>query len=106
MKPLLKTEYFFVLYRPGREWIKRKSVREQPLEGHLAWVKMLRERGTVRLGGPFKDDAGGMILLETTTLQAAIEITQNDPAVQTQVITPEVHPWHPAVGGDVQGKPW
>ena len=106
MKPFVKTEYFFVLYRPGAGWVQRKTVREQPLEKHVAYMKALRERGTLKLGGPFKDDAGAMVLLETTTLQAAIEIAKNDPAVQTHVLTPEVHPWHPHARGDIQDKPW
>ncbi len=106
MKTLTKNDYFCVLYRQGAEWIPRKPVREQPLTEHLAYMRDLQNRGTLALGGPFKDDAGGMIVLEADSLRSAVEISEKDPAVQAKILSCEVHPWHPAATGHIEDRAW
>ena len=69
MTELVKNDYFFVLYRWGTEWIPSKTVREQPLAAHLAYMKALRNGRTLKLGGPFKDDSGGMVVREADSLR-------------------------------------
>ena len=106
MEPQLKDSYFLVLYRPGAAWVTGQEIRKQPLGGHLAYMKTLRSSGTLSLGGPFKDDSGGMVILEVETRQVAEDIVWKDPAVQAQVLRFEVHPWHPAAPGRIEGRPW
>ncbi len=56
--------------------------------------------------GPFKDDLGGMIILEADDLTTAAEIVLEDPAVKSHVMTFELHAWHPAAPGQVESRPW
>lgn len=89
---------FVIYYRRGAAWVDGRSVFEQPLQEHLAYMKSLNERNILILGGPFTDDAGGMIIVKATALEEANELFAKDPAVRTGVMTAEAHPWKVLAG--------
>jgi len=87
------TQAFVIDYRRGPAWLDRKSVFKQPLQGHLAYMRTLQGQGTLVLGGPFLDDAGGLIVVKAEGVAQAEALMRADPAVQDGVMVAEAHPW-------------
>ena len=102
----MPNEYFVFLYVPGPGWLSHKPITEQPLSEHFAYMERLTGEGILVLGGPFKDDQGAIGVLEVANLAEAREVIDNDPAVRDGIFQAEVHPWHPAVPGQVEVRPW
>lgn len=92
---------FVFLYSPGPKWIAGKSVFEQPLENHQAYMVRLTKDKTLITGGPFADDSGAMGIIQAENLDRAWQVIELDPAVRDQVVTARVMPWTPAVSGCV-----
>ena len=88
-----KTSLFVIVNSPGEAWDKSKSVFEQPIQEHLTYVKGLLDSGVMIFGGPFTDNAGGLILLECESIEKAQEIAANDPAAKSKLMVPAVHPF-------------
>jgi uncharacterized protein YciI len=84
---------YLVIYRPGPAWLTGKSVMEQPLKEHGKYMLSLYTKGSMRIAGPFTDDAGGAVLLEVFDEAAAKAIVTNDPAVKSGIFAYEMHPW-------------
>ncbi len=98
--------YFVFIYRPGPAWLPNRSVLQQPLAGHFAYMEKLQQNGVLCLGGPFKDDTGAFGVIQATDFENASTLILDDPAVRDGVVEAEVHPWHPAVPGTVEAKAW
>ena len=92
---------FVVSYGKGKAWIEGKSIFEQPLDKHLAYMRDLNARGILVLGGPFTDDLGGLIVVRAQTQEDADAIWANDPAVQAGVMVAEAHPWMLMAGANL-----
>jgi uncharacterized protein YciI len=88
-------QFFAVIYSPGKNWIDGKSIFEQPLDGHVAYVKSLNEDGTVLLAGPFRDDDGGLTILQAESDEEARLIIDEDPDVRAGILRADVRPWRP-----------
>ena len=84
---------YLVIYRPGPAWLTGKSVMEQPLKEHGKYMLSLYIKGSMRLAGPFTDNAGGGVLLEVSDEAEARAIVANDPAVKSGILVYEMHPW-------------
>ncbi|MEP6722342.1 MAG: YciI family protein [Variovorax sp.] len=84
---------FVIYYRPGPAWIEGKSVFEQPLQAHLAYMRSLTAAGTLRIGGPFTDDCGGLIVVDAASGEEAQAIFEADPAVRDRIMVAQAHPW-------------
>jgi len=84
---------FAIHYRCGPAWLAGKSVFEQPLQAHLAYMRALVASKTLIFGGPFLDDSGGLIVVDVASPQDASKLAQNDPAVLEQIMVAEAHPW-------------
>ncbi|MDM0033274.1 YciI family protein [Variovorax sp. J22P271] len=84
---------FVIYYRRGTAWLDGRTVFEQPLQDHLAYMKSLAAAGTLRLGGPFTDDCGGMVVIDAEGADEARAIMEADPAVRDRVMEAEAHPW-------------
>ncbi|HXI91078.1 MAG TPA: YciI family protein [Blastocatellia bacterium] len=84
-----------ILLRPGAQWNPNKPVREQAYwDEHARFMDSLFEAGTVRLGGPFADGSGSMVILEAESVESAKAIFQNDPWAQQDVlVASEVKEW-------------
>ena len=50
-------------------------------------------KGSMKLAGPFTDNAGGAVLLEASDEAKAKAIVANDPAVKSGIFLCEMHPW-------------
>jgi uncharacterized protein YciI len=84
---------FALCYRPGPAWVAGKTVFEQPLKAHRAYMQSLVDAGRVVLGGPYSDDTGGLVAIEADSRAAAAQIAAGDPAVKDGVMQADVHPW-------------
>ena len=88
-------QFFAVLYSPGTKWEDGKTIFEQPLDAHIAYVKSLNEDGTVLMAGPFSDDDAGLTILQAEGLEEARLIIAEDPDVRDDVLRAEVRCWRP-----------
>ena len=84
---------YLVIYRPGPAWLVGKSVLEQPLKEHGKYMLGLYIKGSMKLGGPLTDDAGGAVLLTVADESEAKTIVTADPAVKSGIFVYEMHPW-------------
>ncbi len=84
---------YLVIYRPGPAWLVGKSVLEQPLKEHGKYMLGLYIKGSMKLGGPLTDDAGGAVLLTVADEPEAKTIVAADPAVKSGIFVYEMHPW-------------
>jgi len=84
---------YLVIYRPGPAWLAGKSVLEQPLKEHGKYMLSLYIKGSMKLGGPLTDDAGGAVLLAVADESEAKTIVAADPAVKSGIFVYEMHPW-------------
>lgn len=97
-QPPPSSQPFVLHYRRGPAWLEGKTVFEQPLAEHLAYVKQLIFAGTLALGGPFLDDSGGLLVVHADDTAAAQAIAEADPAIRAEIMVAEVHPWQLRAG--------
>jgi uncharacterized protein YciI len=91
-----------LFYTPGPNWLPGKSVNEQPLQDHVAYMLKLHDQGKVAIAGPLVDNAGGLNVFHVETPEEAQEIMRNDPAIRAGICIGEAHPWFPLI---VSGLP-
>ncbi len=84
---------FIIHYARGPAWVEGKSVFEQPLQEHLAYMNGLKAQKKLLLGGPFTDDTGGLIVVDAASAQEARSMADADPAVAAGVMVAAAHPW-------------
>jgi uncharacterized protein YciI len=84
---------FVALIGRGPQWIPGKPVWEQgrPIQEHLETMRDRYDSGELLLGGPFRDDTGGIAVLDVADKDAAIAFMDADPGVQAGVLVYEVH---------------
>lgn len=69
-------------------------------QAHLEHIKKLAEAGKICIAGPFLDegDVRGIFIFSTESLEEAVALTKQDPAVQAGRLEIEVRPWMAARG--------
>lgn len=70
------------------------SFDEGVLPAHFEFLQLLREGGMLELAGGFADKTGGAYVLRATSLEAAQELTAQDPLVLTGASALSVHEWN------------
>lgn len=71
------------------------------VEAHRAYLRGLRERGTVLASGPFVPRSGGALLLRVPAddIHGALDrIRDGDPFTHAGVVQYELLPWDPNIG--------
>lgn len=96
---------FVVELEPGPGWLEGKPVFEQPLMEHARYHSEIFEQGQLYMGGPYLDDAGGLVILQTTDLESAQKLVDDDPAVRDGIFTARIHPYM-AVFNQPEGVTW
>lgn len=84
---------FLVVYKPGPAWLSGKPLNAQPLKEHGKYMLSLYAKGSLKIAGPFSDDAGGALVLEVSGETEARAIVADDPAIKSGVFVQEMHPW-------------
>lgn len=92
-------EQFAIIHRPGKNWKKVDTFKaEDSIPGHIRHYARMRSEGRIEQGGPFMDGAGGMMIaVEGETQEYLENFAKADPAVQSEILEVEVHPWRPAM---------
>ena len=49
---MVSLSYFVGIYAKGPSWLPGKTIREQPLEAHFAYMEALQDSCVLVLGGP------------------------------------------------------
>lgn len=98
--------YFVGIYARGPKWLFGKTVFEQPLKAHFAYMEELQRSHILVLGGPFKDDEGALAIIEAPHLAEAQLIFAADPGVTQEIFRVRVHPWFVSVAGQISQRPW
>jgi len=70
-----------------------KSVFDQHVPAHLAYVKDLIQKGHQAKTGYWRERGGGMLMFQAADLHAAEAIIAKDPLVQNGCINYELHEW-------------
>ena len=89
--------YIMVLLKTGPKTEEDKVKRDSLFAGHLANISRLAELNKLAVAGPFgKNDAGlrGIFILNVSTVEAADELLQTDPAIAAGLLLPELYPWY------------
>lgn len=85
---------YLITYSAGPAFLAGKPLSEQPLKEHGRYMLDLHKRGVLRMAGGFGDDSGGAAFVDAANLEAAREIAQADPAVQSKVFIYRVQQWN------------
>ncbi len=85
---------FAIIYQPGPNWIKGRSIFEQNLMPHAQYMQKLLENGTLEMGGPFSDSTGGMAIVNVASADEAQKILANDPSITMGIFTAALRPWY------------
>ena len=86
-----------VIHKPGPNWQTGVDFREQPgVMEHVKHYAMLHEQGKLLMGGPFMDpNSGGMMVaIEAVTKEELVSFANQDPAIQSGLLTFEVKTWY------------
>lgn len=73
--------------------IVEKPVFDRHVPAHVAYVKDLISKGHKAKTGYWGKRGGGMLLFEAATLAEARAIVEQDPLVQNNCVTYELHEW-------------
>lgn len=85
---------FSIVYSRGPNWLGDKSVFEQPLKAHGAYMHDLFKAGKLMHGGPFLDNQGGLAIIRVEEEAEAQRIVADDPAVVQGIMNAALHPWY------------
>jgi uncharacterized protein YciI len=85
---------YLITYTAGPAFLAGKPLSEQPLKEHGRYMLDLHKRGVLRMAGGFGDDSGGAAFVDAGSLEAAREIAEADPAVQSKVFVYRVQQWN------------
>jgi hypothetical protein len=85
---------YLITYSAGPAFLPGKPLSEQPLQEHGRYMLDLHKRGVLRMAGGFADDSGGAAFVDAASLEAARQIAEADPAVQSKVFVYRVQQWN------------
>ncbi|MFH1119721.1 MAG: YciI family protein [Bacteroidota bacterium] len=90
------TGYFMVFLKTGPDRSHDSLTTAKIQEGHMAHIMQTAKNKKLLLAGPFLDkgDLRGIFILDVATMEEAIELTNQDPAVKAGRLTIEIHPWY------------
>ncbi len=97
--PMVKI--FLGLFHSGDNRAPATAAETQQLQlSHLWHLRKQMDEGRVVAAGPFggNRDIGGLMVLQTETLEEAKAIAEQDPAVKAGRLKVELHPWWVAKG--------
>lgn len=89
--------YIFVILKTGSAAIEDKKMVDSLFKGHLENISRMAEAGKLIVAGPFgKNEKSyrGIFILNVKTTEEATELLQNDPAVKSKLLEPEIMKWY------------
>jgi uncharacterized protein YciI len=95
------TTYYMAFLKKGPRWSPEVTEETKKVQAaHRANIERLVEEGKMILAGPFLDEweVRGIFVYKVDSIEEAIELTKQDPAVIAGRLSLEVHPWYSAKG--------
>jgi len=85
--------YFLALFKPGERWNQTEGAEDLPTR-QLAYLREQFDAGIYRVAGPMTEggEIAAMAIIEAGNLEAAREIAEQDPAVESARLAVEVFP--------------
>lgn len=91
---IAESAWFVLMHTPGPAWNPEVSfVAQKGVSQHRSYMNEQLQQGNLVLGGPFQDNSGGMMILKVNSIELAMEIANEDPAVQSGLLNVEVKSW-------------
>jgi uncharacterized protein YciI len=85
---------YWIDYQRGPAWPSGQSAPELALHDHQIYLERLMGSGKLLIAGLFRDAAGGGIaVLDSSDEAMARRIMEDDPAVQSGLLTATLRPW-------------
>lgn len=96
----LMKKYFMCFLKTGSNRSHGEAAAAAIQEGHLNHLNQLSKDKKICSAGPFGDDGDirGIVIYSVPTLEEALALANDDPAVKAGRLEVELHPWWAAVG--------
>lgn len=87
--------YYMVFLKKGNYRTQDSVTVQKIQEGHMMNINKLAESGKLIVAGPFLDDGElrGIFIFDVKSINEAVELTENDPAVKSGRLGYDIHPW-------------
>ena len=95
------TTYYMAFLKKGPKWSPEVTEETKKVQAaHLRNIEKLVDEGKMILAGPFLDEweVRGIFVYKVDSMEEAIALTEQDPAVIAGRLSLEVHPWYSAKG--------
>jgi uncharacterized protein YciI len=84
---------FTVLYRPGPQWDRERSLFDQEdINDHRDFLRARFDDATLVMGGPFLDDSGGISIFRSDSQDQLEDVLRSDPTIARGLQIYEIHP--------------
>jgi uncharacterized protein YciI len=100
----LMKKYFLVLLKADTARNQSPEEVREIQKGHMEHMNKLAEQGYIDIAGPMGDDTElrGILIMRVPTLERALALCKEDPAVKAHRLKAEVHPWWAATGSSLK----
>jgi uncharacterized protein len=93
-------QYFLVLLKRGPNKDLDSLQRIEVQKGHMAHINKMADEKKLVIAGPMGDDTDlrGIFIFDVPTMEDAVALTEQDPAVKAGRLIMEIHPWYASPG--------
>ena len=82
------------------EYIKPMDVVEEHTPAHRTFSGGLAEQGILLFSGPFNPRTGGMLVVQTESIDKAVALFEDDPFKKLEIAKYQIREWVPKVGAE------
>lgn len=88
--------YYMAFLKKGPDRSHDSLTAAKIQEGHMAHIMQMAKDKKLVLAGPFMDDGDvrGIFIFNVATMEEAVELTNQDPAIKSGRLTMEIRPWY------------
>ena len=92
---IVMQKYFIAFLKAGPNRSQSKEEAEEIQKKHLAHLTRIYEQGKTSITGPFASDGEirGIVIFNTSTMEEAKKLANEDPAVKAGRLVVEILPW-------------
>ncbi len=91
----METQSYVILLIPANDYGLEGT--EEKVSEHFRYLQQLLKDGSLTLAGRFSEVLIGLVMIEASSRDVALEIMRNDPAVKAGVFHAELYPWRIAL---------
>ncbi|MBK6963739.1 MAG: hypothetical protein IPH20_07240 [Bacteroidales bacterium] len=95
-EPEKMTVYYMAFLKRGPDRSHDSLTAAKIQEGHMAHIMQMAKDKKLVLAGPFMDngDLRGIFVFNVASIEEAVDLTNQDPAVKSGRLVMEIHPWY------------